>query len=70
MYYESAGMPNSGALRLAIDFAGIDRVMFGSDFPQQIADVDLGLRVIEELGLDEVDRQRIVGRNAAGLLKE
>ncbi len=70
MYFESAGIPDSGALRLAVDFAGIDRVMFGSDFPQQIADVDLGLRVIEELGLDEVDRQRIVGRNAAGLLKE
>ena len=70
MYYESAGMPDSGALRLAIDFAGIDRVMFGSDFPQQIADVGLGLRVIDELGLDEAARQRIVGRNAAGLLKE
>ena len=69
MYYESAGMPNSGALRLAIDFAGADRVMFGSDFPQQIADVDLGLRIIEEQGLNEADWQRIVGRNAAGLLK-
>ena len=70
MYYESAGMPDRGALRLAIDFAGTDRVMFGSDFPQQIADVDLGLRTIDELGLDEASRQRIVGRNAAGLLKE
>lgn len=70
MYYESAGMPDSGALRLAIDFAGIDRVMFGSDYPQQIADVDLGLRTIDELELDEAARQRIVGRNAAGLLKE
>ncbi|MCY3713992.1 MAG: amidohydrolase family protein [Gemmatimonadetes bacterium] len=70
MYYESAGMPDSGALRLAIDFAGIDRVMFGSDYPQQIADVDLGLRTIDELELDEAGRQRIVGRNAARLLKE
>ncbi|MXY48599.1 MAG: amidohydrolase [Gemmatimonadetes bacterium] len=70
MYYESAGMPDSGALRLTIDFAGIDRVMFGSDFPQQIADVGLGLRTIDELGLDEAARRRIVGRNAAGLLKE
>lgn len=70
MYYESAGMPDSGALRLAIDFAGIDRVMFGSDYPQQIADVDLGLRVIDELGLDEAARQGIVGGNAALLLKE
>ena len=69
MYFESAGMPSGGALRLAIEFAGVDHVMFGSDFPQQIADVDLGLRIIEELGLDEADRQRIVGRNAAGLLK-
>ena len=70
MYYESAGMPDSRALRLAIDFAGIDRVMFGSDFPQQIADVGLGLRTIDELGFDEAARRRIVGLNAAGLLKE
>ena len=70
MYYETAGMPASGALRLAIEFAGIDRVMFGSDYPQQIADVDLGLRTIDELELDETGRQRIVGGNAAGLLKE
>lgn len=69
MYYETAGMPSSGALRLAIDFAGIERVLFGSDFPQQIADVDLGLRIIEEQGLEEADRQCIVGLNAAGLLK-
>ena len=70
MYYETAGMPDSGALRLAIEFAGVDRVMFGSDFPQQIADVDLGMRVIDELGLEETARQRIVGRNATVLLKE
>lgn len=70
MYYETAGMPSRGALGLAIDFAGVGRVLFGSDFPQQIADVNLGLRIIEEQGLDEPARQRIVGRNAAGLLKE
>ncbi len=69
MYYESAGMPNSSALRLAIEFAGVERVMFGSDSPQQIADVDLGLRIIEAQGLDEAERLRIVGLNAADLLK-
>ena len=70
MYYETAGMPSAGAVRLAIDFAGADRVLFGSDFPQQIADVGLGLRIIDETGLPEADRQRIAGLNAAGLLKE
>ena len=70
MYYESAGMPDSGALRLAIEFAGIERVMFGSDYPQQIADVGLGLRTIDELGLDEAARACVTGRNAAGLLKD
>ena len=69
MYYETAGMPSPGALRLAIDFAGVDRVMFGSDFPQQIADVGLGLRIIEEQGLNETDRRRIEGLNAMSLLK-
>ena len=70
MYYETAGMPSAGAVRLAVDFAGADHVLFGSDFPQQIADVGLGLRIIDETGLPEADRQRIVGLNAAGLLKE
>ena len=70
MYYETAGMPSAGAVRLAVDFAGADHVLFGSDFPQQIADVGLGLRIIDETGLSEADRQRIVGLNAAGLLKE
>lgn len=69
MYYETAGMPGGGAVRLVIDFAGVDRVLFGSDFPQQIADVGLGLRIIDELGLSEADRRRIAGLNAAGLLK-
>ena len=70
MYYETAGMPSAGAVRLAVDFAGADHVLFGSDFPQQIADVGLGLRIIDETGLPEADRQRIAGLNAAGLLKE
>lgn len=70
MYYETAGMPSRGALGLAIDFAGVDRVLFGSDYPQQIADVNLGLRIIEEQGLDAAARQRITGLNAARLLKE
>ena len=70
MYFETAGMPSGGAVRLAIDFAGAGRVMFGSDFPQQIADVGLGLRVIDELALPEAERRRITGLNAAGLLKE
>jgi len=39
MFYESAGMPDVGALQLAIDFAGVDKIMFGTDFPQQIGDV-------------------------------
>ncbi len=70
MYYETAGIPSGGAVRLAIDFAGAGRVLFGSDFPQQIADVGLGLRVIDELVLPEAERRRITGLNAAGLLKE
>lgn len=69
MYYETAGMPDGGAVRLAVEFAGADHVLFGSDFPQQIADVDLGLRIIDDLGLQEADRKRITGRNAVGLLK-
>ena len=43
MYYESAGMPKRrGASPGDRIRRRLDRVMFGSDFPQQIADVDPG----------------------------
>lgn len=68
MFYESAGMPDVGALQLAIDFAGVDQVLFGSDFPQQIGDVANSLRLINALPLSSAEKANILGLNAHNLL--
>ncbi|MEZ4662637.1 MAG: amidohydrolase family protein [Caldilineaceae bacterium] len=68
MYYESAGMPDAGALQLALDFAGVDQMMFGSDFPQQIGDVPSSIALIQSLPLAPDAKAKVLGGNAAKLL--
>ena len=54
-------------LRAAIEFAGADRVLLGSDYP-----FDMGLErpaePVRELGLDPADEEAILGGNALRLL--
>ena len=54
-------------LRAAIEFAGADRVLLGSDYP-----FDMGLEQpaepVRELGLDPADEEAILGGNALRLL--
>jgi aminocarboxymuconate-semialdehyde decarboxylase len=57
------------ALRLAIDFAGVSQILADSDFPYQIGSLRLMVESIEGLGLPAEDRDRIVGGNAARLLR-
>ena len=68
MYYESAGMPDTSVLQLAIDFAGVDHVLFGSDFPQQIGDVAKSIKIVQNLPIRAADKAQILGFNALGLL--
>ena len=68
-YLETAGMPDTGALQLAIQFAGADHILLGTDFPQQIADVAGALRLIDGLPLAPAEKVAIMGGNAAELLK-
>jgi predicted TIM-barrel fold metal-dependent hydrolase len=57
--------PSALAIRYAYDFAGADRLLFGSDHPWVGTDTMLSL--IEGLDLPEQDRARILGLNAASL---
>ncbi|MCB8960523.1 MAG: amidohydrolase [Ardenticatenales bacterium] len=68
-YLETAGMPDAGALQLAIQFAGADHILLGTDFPQQIADVAGALRQIDDLPLSTAIKNGLKGENAARLLK-
>ena len=66
-YFDTVNF-NPSAVRLALDFAGEDRILAGSDYPHQIGSIPLMLETIEKLGLDEKVRRKILGGNAIKLL--
>lgn len=57
------------ALLFALDFAGADRLVLGSDYPHQIGDLPGSVRAIEALPIADEDKDKILSRNAARLLK-
>ena len=66
-YYDTVNF-NPAALRLALDFAGPDRLLAGSDYPHQIGSIPLMLETIEKLDLKGDVKEKILGGNAAALL--
>lgn len=66
-YYDTVNFDTS-ALQLAIDFAGIDHLLAGSDYPHQIGSIPSMLRSIGALPVGEEAKAAIRGRNAARLL--
>jgi aminocarboxymuconate-semialdehyde decarboxylase len=66
-YYDTVNF-NQGALRLAIEFAGADHVLAGSDYPHQIGSIPSMLDSITSLPVSDPERAGIFGLNAARLL--
>jgi aminocarboxymuconate-semialdehyde decarboxylase len=66
-YYDTVNF-NPNAVKLAISFAGIDRILAGSDYPHQIGSIPLMLETIEKLDVDAGAKRKILGGNAARLL--
>ena len=66
-YYDTVNF-NPAAVRLALDFAGPDRILAGSDYPHQIGSIPLMLETIEKLDLSSGVREKILGGNASSLL--
>ncbi len=66
-YYDTVNF-NQGALKLAIDFAGADHVLAGSDYPHQIGSIPSMLDAISKLPVTDEEREGIRWRNAARLL--
>ncbi len=66
-YYDTVNFDNA-AQRLAIEFAGVDRILAGSDYPHQIGSIPKMLSSIRTLTLTDAERAKVLGGNAARLL--
>ncbi|MDP3774246.1 MAG: amidohydrolase family protein [Gemmatimonadales bacterium] len=66
-YYDTVNF-DPGALRLAIEFAGAEHILAGSDYPHQIGSIPSMLESIRGLPLSEGEKAAILGGNAARLL--
>jgi len=67
-YYDSVNF-DLKALQLAIDFAGADHLVAGSDFPHQIGSLEKMVDSIEKLNISSKDKGAIYGENASKLLE-
>ena len=67
-YFDTVNF-NTSALRLALDFAGEDRILAGSDYPHQIGSIPLMLETIQKLDVPTGVRTKILGTNTERLLK-
>jgi len=67
-YYDTVNF-DPRALRLAIEFAGADHLLAGSDYPHRIGSLRSMLAVIGQLDVTEQERAGILGQNAARLLR-
>lgn len=66
-YYDTVNF-DPAALRLAIEFAGHEQLLAGSDYPHQIGSIERMLESIRGLGLPAKQEAAVLGGNAARLL--
>ena len=66
-YYDSVNF-DTNALKLAVQFAGAENIVAGTDYPHQIGSIPSMLRSLEELDVTPDQRDAIRGGNAARLL--
>jgi aminocarboxymuconate-semialdehyde decarboxylase len=67
LYYDTVNF-DADALRLGLAFAGVDRIVFGSDYPHQVGSIDRALAAVRSLDLTDAERDALLGGNAARLL--
>lgn len=67
LYFDSVNF-DVNALMMAINFAGVDHIVAGSDYPHQIGSLDQMKESIAALPISEADKDRIRFENAASIL--
>jgi aminocarboxymuconate-semialdehyde decarboxylase len=67
-YYDSVNF-DVNALTMAIAFAGVDRIVAGSDYPHQIGSLELMKQSIASLAISESDKNKIRSANATRILQ-
>ncbi len=67
-YYDTVNF-DPMAVRLAVDFAGADRVMAASDYPHQIGSIPKMKSSLGELRVSDEERKKIMGENARKLYR-
>ena len=63
-YYDTVNFDHR-ALRLAIEFAGADHILAGSDYPHMIGSIQKMLSALRSLPVSDEDKTGILGANAA-----
>ena len=66
-YYDTVNF-DAASLKLALEFAGPDRILAGSDYPHKIGSLEMMVESIDGLDLAEEDKAKIRGGNAVRLL--
>lgn len=66
-YYDTVNFAQ-GPLKLAMEFAGPDRILAGSDYPHMIGSIPLMLEAIGQLPITDEAKAGILGANAQKLL--
>jgi aminocarboxymuconate-semialdehyde decarboxylase len=67
-YYDTVNF-DPACLRLALEFAGPDRLLAGSDYPHQIGSLERMKSSLAELEVTDEERDEITGGNAARILR-
>ncbi|HEV2289297.1 MAG TPA: amidohydrolase family protein [Candidatus Acidoferrales bacterium] len=67
-YYDTVNF-DPLALKLAIDFAGAEHILAGSDYPHQIGSVPSMLESLRGLPISAAEREEILGGNAEKLFR-
>jgi aminocarboxymuconate-semialdehyde decarboxylase len=50
-------------------YSGADKILLGTDFPHQISDLEKAVGRIRQLDISDDEKRKILGENAAKLLK-